>query len=68
MTSSFQKAGSRHWGIYGTISVGLSTAGGIDLRQTVGSGQVEVMYRAGTFSAPSWPFRGTPGYNVGRNR
>ena len=31
----------------------------------VGSGQVEVMYRAGTFSAPSWPFRGTPGYNVG---
>ena len=31
----------------------------------VGSGQVEVMYRAGTFSAPSLPFRGTPGYNVG---
>ena len=38
--------------IRGTID-----AGGIDLRLTVGSGQVEVMYRAGTFSAPSWPFR-----------
>jgi HSP20 family protein len=31
----------------------------------VESGQVEVMYRAGTFWAPSLPFRGTPGVNVG---
>ena len=31
----------------------------------VESGQVEVMYRAGTIWAPSLPFRGTPGVNVG---
>jgi HSP20 family protein len=30
-----------------------------------GSGQVEVMYRAGTYWAPSLPFRRTPGVNVG---
>ena len=29
------------------------------------SGQVDVMYRAGTFRTPSLPFRGTPGVNVG---
>jgi HSP20 family protein len=34
------------------------------LTPEVGSGQVEVMYRAGTFWAPSLPFRGTPGFNV----
>jgi HSP20 family protein len=31
----------------------------------VGGDQVEVMYRAGTFRAPSLPCRGTPGVNVG---
>ena len=31
----------------------------------VESGQVEVMYRAGTCWASAWPFRGTPAFNVG---
>ena len=30
----------------------------------VGSGKGEAMYRAGTFWAPSLPFRRTPGFNV----
>jgi HSP20 family protein len=31
----------------------------------VGSAQIEVMYRAGTFRLPSLPLRETPGFNVG---